>query len=602
MENKYFIYCRKSSEQEDRQILSLDSQLLENKKTVEKYRIDQKSIVDIFKESCSAKNPGKRPKFNEMILRLKKGEADGIIAWHPNRLSRNATDMAALMELLDSDKLVEIVTSSQMFRNEPMDKFMFGFLCMQAKLENDNKGVDVKRGLNTKAEKGWLPSGAKPGYMNDKYAEKGSKTIKADPERFPIIKKVWDHLIYQGYSIPKLLNKMNNEWGYRSPIKRTIGGKPMCRSQLYLVLHDPFYYGYFEYPVKSGKWRKGSHEPMITEDEYNRAQIILGRHMAPRPHRTEFAYTGLIRCGECEARITAEEKWHTVCSACKEKFNSTNRCICPNCGTKTEDMDKPIIRHYIYYHCTKRVNPNCVQKSVEIKNLENQLDNLLGEIQISDRFSKWALKHLNELNEEEAKDRNMVVKSLQTAYTNCLEKLDNLTALMISPGNADRSLMSDEEFRRRKSEILDEKQKLESQQNNTGRRIEDWLNEVEEKFNFATLARKKFNDPKTTIEDKREMMFRISSNLKLFNKKVDALLENLYEPLRRVTKGEPSTKMEFEPKEIKDKYGNLENYWNQNPLVLPLVDAFCNRKIEFGFTLQNIQTVFDSFKIQPAFA
>ncbi len=570
--NKYFIYCRKSSEQEDRQVLSLDSQVSENKKTIEKYRIDPKSIVDIYKESFSAKNPGKRPKFNEMIMRLKKGEANGIIAWHPNRLSRNATDMASVMELLDNNKLIEIVTSSQLFKNEPMDKFMFSFLCMQAKLENDNKGVDVKRGLNTKAEMGWLPSGAKPGYMNDKYADKGNKTIKSDPERFPIIRKVWDHFIYQGYSIPKILKMMNDEWGYRSPVKRSIGGKPMCRSQLYLILRDPFYYGYFEYPTHSGKWHKGSHEKMITEEEFNRAQVILGRKMAPKPHKTEFAYTGLITCSECGARITAEEKWQTVCTTCKTKFTSTNSNICPECGTKTEDMDNPKIRHYIHYHCTKKKNPNCTQGSIEVKNLEKQLDVLLGEVQISERFIKWALRHLNELNNEEVKDRNNVVNVLQDNYTNCLKKLDNLTALMISSNNVDRSLMSDDEFKNRKNEILDEKKKLEDQMNNTGKRVENWLKEVEEKFNFATQARKKFNDPKTTIEDKREMMFRISSNLKLYNKNIDALLENLYEPLRKITKGEPTTTLEFEPKEITEKYGNLESYWSQNPLVLPVVD------------------------------
>lgn len=140
---------------------------------------------------------------------------------------------------------------------------------------------------------------------------------------------------------------------------------------------------------------------------------------------------------------------------------------------------------------------------------------------------------------------------------------------MISSNNADRSLMSDDEFKNRKNEILDEKKKFEGQMNNTDKRVENWLKEVEEKFNFATQARKKFNDPKTTIEDKREMMFRISSNLKLYNKNVDALLENLYEPLRKITKGEPTTKLEFEPKEITEKYENMESYWTQNPLVLP---------------------------------
>jgi len=119
---------------------------------------------------------------------------------------------------------------------------------------------------------------------------------------------------------------------------------------------------------------------------------------------------------------------------------------------------------------------------------------------------------------------------------------------------------------------LEEKQKLESQMNKTGERVEDWLKTIEEKFNFATIARKKFNDPKTTILEKRELVFRISSNLKLFDRNLDSLLENLYEPLRKITKGEPTTTLEFEPKEITEKYENLENYWSQNPLVLPALE------------------------------
>ncbi len=236
-------------------------------------------------------------------------------------------------------------------------------------------------------------------------------------------------------------------------------------------------------------------------------------------------------------------------------------------------MSKPIIRHYIYYHCTKRKNPNCTQRSIELKNLDTQLDALLGEVQISERFHNWALNHLKELNEEEVVNRDQILNNLTIAHTNCLKKLDNLTSLMISPANGDKSLMTDEEYKKRKNEGLNELHGIEEQIKQAGNRVENWMNEVEEKFEFARKAREKFNDPNTTTEEKRELFFRLSSDLKLFNKNVNALLENLYEPLRRITKGEPTTKEEFEPQDIKDKYGNLENYWNQNPLVLPRVDS-----------------------------
>ncbi|MGI5841537.1 MAG: recombinase family protein [Patescibacteria group bacterium] len=569
MENKYFIYCRKSSEQEDRQVLSLESQ---EKELLEVARINKLKISGIYKESGSAHVIG-RKLFDEMISKIEKGEANGLVVWDESRIARNSLDGGKVIYMMDLGQITEIYKPGKIYRNTPDDKSWMSMVFMMSKKESDDKGENVKRGLNTKAEKGWLPSGAKPGYMNDKYAEKGNKTIKVDPVRFPLIRQAWEMLVYKGFSIEKILHKLNNEMGYRSPTKKTIGGKPMWRSQLYKLFRDPFYYGYFEYPAKSGKWRKGQHKSMITEDEFNRAQVILGRKMAPRPHKTEFAYSGLITCGECGARITAEEKWHTVCSLCKTKFNSMNNNVCPNCETKTENMTKPVMRHYIYYHCTKKKKPNCTQRSVEVKDLENQLDSLLGEVQISERFHNWALKHLNELNEGEEKDRNQIIKSLQLAHSNCERKLDNLTALMISPANVDRSMMSDEEYKKRKTESLCELHQIDDRLSKAGEKVDDWMKVVEEKLSFAKKAREKFNNPNTTTEEKRELLFRLSSNLKLTNKNISALLENLYEPLRRVTKLDPTTKLEFEPKEITDRHGNLENYWNQNPLVLPRVGS-----------------------------
>src|SRR3989304_842315 len=103
----------------------------------------------------------------------------------------------------------------------------------------------------------------------------------------------------------------------------------MCRSQIYRVFTDPFYYGYFQYPEGSGIWHKGKHKPMVEKEEFDRVQMILGRKGSPRPRTHEFAYTGAIRCGECQAMVTAEEKWQIICSNCRIKFASLNKEACP---------------------------------------------------------------------------------------------------------------------------------------------------------------------------------------------------------------------------------------------------------------------------------
>ena len=168
METKiiYKIYARKSSEAEERQMLSIGSQIDEDKKLAAQRGIEITDAL-VISESKSAKNPYERVVFEQMIKDIESGKVQGIIAWHPNRLSRNAIDAARLIDLFDRGLLVEIITSQQSFRNTPSDKFFFSMLCSQAKMENDNKSLDVKRGLRKKYELGYPPHLCKTGYLND---------------------------------------------------------------------------------------------------------------------------------------------------------------------------------------------------------------------------------------------------------------------------------------------------------------------------------------------------------------------------------------------------------------------------------------------------
>jgi len=181
--------------------------------------------------------------------------------------------------------------------------------------------------------------------------------------------------------------------------------------------------------VKSGKWYQGKHEPVISETEYNEVQLKLGQNGNPRPIRAlDFAFTGLIRCGECQARVTAEEKHQIICSHCRRKFAYRRRDACPQCDTPIEKMDQPTVLHYTYYHCTKRVNPDCSQKSVSGKDLDQQIEAFLKRIHISDNFKKWAIKHLHGLHTQETRSRTDDIKSQRKLYDACLRRIDNLAA------------------------------------------------------------------------------------------------------------------------------------------------------------------------------
>src|SRR3990167_9424912 len=148
-----------------------------------------------------------------------------------------------------------------------------------------------------------------------------------------MMRKMWDLMLTGAYTPRQILEIANNKWGLRTRTRgKKIGGL-LSRSALYKIFTSPFYYGEFEYPRGSGKWHKGSHEPMITREEYDRVQTLLGSKGKPAPHRHQFAYTGPISCGECGSQVTAEVKMHCVCGKCRHKFSCLHNKVCPECET-----------------------------------------------------------------------------------------------------------------------------------------------------------------------------------------------------------------------------------------------------------------------------
>ena len=157
--NNFFIYVRKSTDEPDRQILSIEFQVDELKEFAQKENLE---IAKTFIESQTAKEPG-RPIFNEMLSRIEKGEAEGILAWHPDRLARNSVDGGKIIYLVDTGKIQSLKFPTFWFENTPQGKFMLNIAFGQSKYFVDNLSENTKRGLRQKLRRGewpgWAPIG-----------------------------------------------------------------------------------------------------------------------------------------------------------------------------------------------------------------------------------------------------------------------------------------------------------------------------------------------------------------------------------------------------------------------------------------------------------
>jgi site-specific DNA recombinase len=307
-------------------------------------------IVETKQESFSAKATGKRPVFNEMVEGIKSGKFNAILTWATDRLSRNAGDLGALVDLMDEKRLVEIRTYWQIFTDNPNEKFLLMILGSQAKLENDNRGVNVMRGLRARVETGLWPGMAPLGYLNQKLLDKRCELI-VDKKRASVVKLIFKKA-GDGWSGRKIYHWLKNDLKFT-----TRGEKFFTLSGIYRMLTNPFYYGMFEYPKKSGNWYRGKHQPLINEELFQKVQIQLKREQIRR-ETSEFVFTKLISCGYCGSNIIAEQKF------VKRKNGTTTRCI--------------------YYGCSRTKKRDCKNSYLTEEKLMNEIARNLENIQLNE--------------------------------------------------------------------------------------------------------------------------------------------------------------------------------------------------------------------------
>ncbi len=345
---RYCLYARKSSESEEKQVLSIDSQIKEMLQLAEREGLE---IVAMKRESHSAKEAGQRPVFNEIIDEIRQEKFNSILTWAPDRISRNAGDLGQVVDLMDAGKLLEIRTFGQKFSNNPNEKFLLMILGSQAKLENDNRGINVKRGQRTRVEMGLWPAMAPLGYLNQRLMDKKGELV-VDPDRAPIVKKIFEKVAYEKWSGRKVYNWLKFDLNFY-----TRGNKSLTLAGVYRILESSIYYGAFEFPRNSGNWYQGRHTPLITKEVFDQVQAHMKRDNIQRENK-EFAFTKLFTCGYCGSGISAEEKWKHL----KD-------------GTHAK---------YVYYSCSRARDRDCKNKYIREEELMSELLKILDRVNINE--------------------------------------------------------------------------------------------------------------------------------------------------------------------------------------------------------------------------
>ncbi len=488
---RYILYARKSSEAEDRQIASIDDQINFLREYAKNHHL---LIIKEYKESKSAKNPS-RPEFNKMLQDFSDKNAEGILCWKLDRLSRNPVDTGSIQYMLQNNIIKEIVTNDRVYL--PTDNVLM--MAVDFGMANQflrDLSVNTKRGLKGKAERGWYPCKPPIGYKSNPLKIKGNKEIIKDEERFYQVRKLFDLMLTGSYTPPELVKYANKELRLTNKYNQSLS-----RSNMYRILKDTFYYGEFEYPKNSGNYYKGQHEPLISKEEYIKIQGLLNKKNNVRPKTKEFKYTGIFNCGECGALVTAEEK---------------------NKIQKNKNK-----HHYIYYHCTHRKTKYlCNQSSIEEKNLEAQISNLLSQIELPQELISWCLKVLNRKFHEEIFLDKKVVENKTSQLVKCENKIKNLLDLRINDE------INSEEFQLKNHELKKEKDNLEIEIEKLKIDKEDISTKLNSLFDFSENLRLAFL--KGNVKTKKEILLKIGSNLRIENKNVNILLKKPFSTLKLI--------------------------------------------------------------------
>ncbi|MEK7117320.1 MAG: recombinase family protein, partial [Patescibacteria group bacterium] len=461
---KYIIYARKSTEDEDHQILSIESQLAELREFAAKEKLE---IVASLCEAKTAKEPG-RTKFAEMLKQIEQNKADGILSWHPDRLARNAVDGGKIIHLIDKGIIKSLKFPTFWFEPTPQGLFMLKIAFGQSKYYVDNLRENVTRGMRQKIRNGVWPLWAPLGYLNNPV----TRGIDVDTKKAFLVKKM-----FRVYSSGNYTLKEMSEWCKRADLKSNLDNN-ISPSQIQSTLQNIFYIGLMKYKKEVFE---GKHKPLISKKLFDRVQEVFKERGKPQKIKHNFAFLGLMRC-LCSAAITAEKKI------------------------------KPSGREYVYYRCTKKKGPCQEKHFLREEDLISQIKTYLQKVSLSSQDTKKVLAELEKDELKAKEETKILVQNLKKELGEIELKLEKLLDVYLN------EVIFTEEYTTRKQKILTHKLELQEKIRDFEQKGLSWLEPAREfilKLNYAEKLLKSENK-----EEMKTFLKNIGSNHILQNQKL----------------------------------------------------------------------------------
>ena len=479
--NKYIAYCRKSRDEADKQILSIEAQIAELKEFAKREHLE---IVEFVEEAKTAKIPG-REQFAKVLKKIEQGHANGIVAWHPDRLARNSMDGGKIIYLLDTGKLLDLKFPTSWFENTPQGKFMLSIAFGQSKYYVDNLSENVKRGLRQKLRNGVWPAKAPYGYVNNPK----TRGIDVDLERSKAIKRAFEMFAEGSHTftdIAKYLHKFD--------LKRK-NGKPLHVNEIRQILSNKFYIGIMFY---NGEYHDGNHKCFISKELFQKTQGEMNRRSKHFKKSYRFPFLGLVRCSECGAAITAEQ--HT------KFYKTTNHKVT-----------------YVYYRCTKKLGP-CSQIPITSFEMEEQIRKVVSDVSLPQSWADNWLKFLERDELIEKQSSETTIQNLKTEMQEIDRKQNTLLDSYLD------SVVDPETYKSKKNEMFESKLKLQEEIAKVEETGSNWLEPMREFVNCALQAQK-IARAKDNCHDLSVMAKKVGSNFFLMNRRHSANLNYAFAAL-----------------------------------------------------------------------